>query len=269
MSGNDERRETDYADTMEALRRAESALPDFSSSYDGEISRLYEQIVNRPAFRYDPGSDPLYQSYREQMVTEGGRAMRDTMGQAAALTGGYGSTYAQSAGQQQYGLYLQKLGQAMPEMYQAAYERWKDQGDAMFRRLDTAAGLAESEYGRKRDRFNQAAALEQQQYERGEKSYDKLVALIGQSGYVPSDEELRKAGMNRAQADSLRMNYLQKNPLAMMMAGYWPSFGGGGGEAGGGGGSSSDSSEGPGPKEQVKLDANQRGSGGNGKRRRL
>ncbi len=266
MNGIDERREADYADTMEALRRAESALPDFTSSYDGEISRLYEQIVNRPAFRYDPGSDPLYQSYREQMVTEGSRAMRDTMGQAAALTGGYGSTYAQSAGQQQYGLYLQKLGQAMPEMYQAAYERWKDQGDAMQKRLDTAAGLADSEYGRKRDRFNQAAALEQQQYERGEKSYDKLAALIGQSGYVPSDEELKKAGMNRAQADSLRMNYLQKNPLAMMMAGYWPSFGGGGG--GGGGSSSSGGSASAGAKEQVKLAANQKGSGGNGKSRR-
>ena len=192
MNGIDERREADYADTMEALRRAESALPDFTSSYDGEISRLYEQIVNRPAFRYDPGSDPLYQSYREQMVTEGSRAMRDTMGQAAAL--------------------------------------------------------------------------EQQQYERGEKSYDKLAALIGQSGYVPSDDELKKAGMNRAQADSLRMNYLQKNPLAMMMAGYWPSFGGGGG--GGGGGTSSGGSASAGTKEQVKLAANQKGSGGNGKSRR-
>lgn len=265
MSGIDERRETDYADTMEALRRAESVLPDFTSSYDGEISRLYEQIVNRPAFRYDPGGDPLYQSYREQMVTEGSRAMRDTMGQAAALTGGYGSSYAQSAGQQQYGLYLQKLGEAMPEMYQAAYERWKDQGDQLHKRLDTASGLAENEYGRKRDRFNQAAALEQQQYERGEKSYDKLVTLIGQSGYVPSDEELKKAGMNRSQADALRMNYLQSNPMAMFYAGLWPSFGGSGG-GGGGGGSSSASTAGT--TEQIKLAANQKGSGGNGKSRR-
>ena len=74
MNGIDERRETDYADTMEALRRAESALPDFTSSYDGEISRLYEQIVNRPAFRYDPGSDPLYQSYDpDEKLREGFR----------------------------------------------------------------------------------------------------------------------------------------------------------------------------------------------------
>ena len=92
---------TEFDSTMEALRRAESALPDFTSSYDGEIRRLYDEIVNRPAFRYDPRSDPLYQSYRSQMVTEGERAMRDTMGQAAALTGGYGSSYAQGVGQQE------------------------------------------------------------------------------------------------------------------------------------------------------------------------
>ena len=38
----EERRESEYADTMEALRRAESALPDFSTSYDGEI-RIVEE----------------------------------------------------------------------------------------------------------------------------------------------------------------------------------------------------------------------------------
>ena len=124
----EEKTRTDYSDTMEALRQAESAVPDFSTSYDGEIARLYEQIVNRPAFRYDPVSDPLYQSYRSEMVSEGSRAMRDTMGRATALTGGYGSSYAERVGQQQYGLYLQKLGQMMPELYEAAYARYRDQG---------------------------------------------------------------------------------------------------------------------------------------------
>ena len=105
-----EKEKTEFDSTMEALRRAESALPDFTSSYDGEIRRLYDEIINRPTFRYDPQSDPLYQSYRTRMVTEGERAMRDTMGQAAALTGGYGSSYAQGVGQQEYELYLQRLG---------------------------------------------------------------------------------------------------------------------------------------------------------------
>ena len=70
MSGTgEEKRETEFNSTMEALRRAESTLPDFTSSYDDEIRRLYEEIVTRPAFRYDPLNDPLYQNYRTQAVT--------------------------------------------------------------------------------------------------------------------------------------------------------------------------------------------------------
>ena len=266
MSGLPEERNTsEYADTMEALRRAESALPDYSTSYDGEIQRLYEQIVSRPAFRYDPGSDPLYRSYRDQMVSEGSRTMRDTVGQAAALTGGYGSSYAESVGQQQYGLYLQKLGQAMPELYKAAFERYSAEGDALRADFDMAKGLADSEYGRRRDRFNQAAALEKQQYERGEKSYQKLVSLI----YQPSDAELRAAGMNRMQAQALRNDYLQRNPLALVLSGAWAAGVGGGGDDGGAySGGSASSATSAGTKEQTKLAANQKGSG-SGKKRRL
>ena len=120
-----------YGSTMEALRRAEEGLPDLSTSYDGEIRSLYEKIVNRPAFRYDAGSDPLYGMYRDSYVREGRMAMRDTIGQTAHLTGGYGSSYAQRVGQQQYGAYLQKLCDAMPELYGAALKRWQAEGEAL------------------------------------------------------------------------------------------------------------------------------------------
>jgi len=277
----EEKTRTDYSDTMEALRQAESALPDFSTSYDGEIRRLYEKIVNRPAFQYDPVSDPMYQSYRDRMVSEGGRAMRDTVGQASALTGGYGSSYAERVGQQQYGLYLQKLGQMMPELYEAAYARYRDEGADLQGQLTMARGLADSEYGRRRDRFSLAASMEQQRYDReqdawarGEKSYQKLVSLISQSGYMPNDQELQAAGMSRAQAEALRNDYLMKNPMAMMLSGEWPlaGIGGdGGGYAytGGSGGSKSSAtksgstkktgtkSSSPGPKDQAKLGGGQ------------
>ena len=250
-----ENEKTEFDSTMEALRRAESALPDFTSSYDGEIRRLYDEIVNRPAFQYDPRTDPLYQSYRTQMVTEGERAMRDTMGQAAALTGGYGSSYAQGVGQQEYELYLQRLGQVMPQLYKAAWERWSAEGDELKGLFDTTMELAQDELGREKNRYDMASQLEQQaykreqdrldremaldqmqyqraqtnyanalareklDYQRGEKSYQNMVSLISQSGYSPSDAELSAAGMSRGQADALRSSYLLKNPTAMLMSG--------------------------------------------------
>lgn len=100
---------TGYESTMETLRQAEQELPAFSSSYDDEIGRLYDKIINREGFRYDMNSDPLYMSYRDRYAREGRLAMKSTMGQAAALTGGYGSSYSQAVGQEQYGAYLNQF----------------------------------------------------------------------------------------------------------------------------------------------------------------
>ena len=98
---------------------------------DAELERLYAAITGRPAFSYDPASDPVYNSYAQSYQRRGRLAMRDTMGQAAALTGGYGSSYAQSVGQQQYDSYLQSLGEALPELYGMAWQRYNAEGDAL------------------------------------------------------------------------------------------------------------------------------------------
>ena len=255
---------TAYGSTMQALRRAEQSLPDFTSSYDGEIRRLYQSIVQREPFRYDALSDPLFEQFRDRAVSEGKRAMRDTMGQAAQLTGGYGSSYGQAVGQQQYGLYLQKLQEAMPQYYQAAYQRWKDEGDAMQAQLGAARGLAGDEYGRWKDRQSGAAALEQKGYDRTQDAYKNLAAAISGSGYVPEDSELRESGMTRARAEALRTEYLRSRKLLKS---------GGGGSSGGGvwAGSirsSSAKTSSAGSKEQTKLAANQKGASTQDKHRR-
>ena len=193
MSGiGEEKKETEYSRTMEALRRAESMLPDFTSSYDDEIKKLYDRIVTRPAFRYDPLSDPLYQSYRTQAVSEGERAMRDTVGKASALTGGYGSSYAQGVGQQQFDYYLQRLGQVMPELYKAAWEKWSAEGDDLYRRFDAALDLKQDEEGRARERYNQALAVEQQEYEREQDRLSREAAAE-QQAYQREQDRLNRA----------------------------------------------------------------------------
>ena len=227
MSTNEiEKEQTDaYGATMQALRQVQDALPDFTSSYDGEINRLYEQINNRKEFRYDVNSDPLYNMYRDRYVSDGRMAMRDTMGQAASLTGGYGSSYGQAVGQQQYDAYLQKLSALMPELYTAAYDRYAAEGDRLAGQLDTAAKLADKEYGRAKDKQNAAISLEKESYNRRWQSYQSLIDIIFKSGYQPSSEELEAAGMSQEQAEALRYEYLRANKLLPT----------GGGSSGGGG----------------------------------
>ena len=78
----------------------------YENNGDGELEALYQAILGRTPFQYRAQDDPFYRSYADQYVQNGRMAMRDTMGSAAALTGGYGSSYAQAAGQQQYDEYL-------------------------------------------------------------------------------------------------------------------------------------------------------------------
>ena len=185
-----------YAATMAALKQAEQELPDFSSSYDGEIGRLFEKIVQRPAFQYDPEGDPLFNSYRDRTVREGRLAMRDTMGQAAHLTGGYGSSYGQAVGQQQYDAYLQKLGDAMPELYGAALKKWQAEGEQLSSQFGAASALAERDYGRARDKAAMASQIEQKGYDRRQTAYKNLVEIISKSGYAPNSAEQTKLAAN-------------------------------------------------------------------------
>ena len=140
-----------YQDAMAKLNQAYANNPTYTPSYDDEIQRLYNEIVNRGKFNYDLLSDPLYQQYREQYVNQGNMAMMDTMGQAAALTGGYGSSYSQAVGQQQYNNYLNQLNQMVPEFYDRAFNYWQAQGQDLYNQYGLVSDMRDTEYGRYRD----------------------------------------------------------------------------------------------------------------------
>ena len=94
--------------------------PEYAGTYEGRLNELFDQISNRGKFSYDVSKDPLYGAYKDQYIQQGKLAMKDTMGQAAALTGGYGNTYGQQVGQQTYDAYLQNLSAVIPELYGTA-----------------------------------------------------------------------------------------------------------------------------------------------------
>lgn len=78
-------------------------------------------------------------------------AMRDTMARAAALTGGYGSSYSQTVGQQSYEASLSGLQSLAPQLYELAYQRYQDTGADMRENLSLLQALEEAAYGRYRD----------------------------------------------------------------------------------------------------------------------
>ena len=62
----------------------------------GKADAALEKWKNTGPFSYDPDSDSLYQTAKANAIANGKVAMQDTIGQASALTGGYGNSYATS-----------------------------------------------------------------------------------------------------------------------------------------------------------------------------
>ena len=81
-------------------------------------------------------------------------AMMDTMGQAQAMTGGYGNSFAQSVGQQAYQSHLQELNDIVPELYQMAYDQYAQEGQDMYNQAALMAQQEDRDYGRYQDAMN-------------------------------------------------------------------------------------------------------------------
>lgn len=138
----------------ERLAQLESQKPgDWTGGqYGQQMQEALDAIRKRKKFSYDLNGDALYQQYKDKYVQQGKQAMQDTVGQAAALTGGYGSTYGQAVGQQQYDAYLQNLNDVVPELYQLALSRYQMEGDDLKTQYSLLADQYQQEYGQYRDK---------------------------------------------------------------------------------------------------------------------
>lgn len=247
--------------------------PTYAGTFENQLNDIYNQIANREKFSYDVNADPLYDMYKDKYIQQGKLAMKDTMGQAAALTGGYGSSYAQQVGQQTYDAYLQSLSDVIPELYGMAYSQYQDEGDRLNNLYGMAGKQREAEYNQYRDAmqdynvnrelvrqqeetdYNRRLAEDELAWTRQQQEqetafnqqktyYSNLYAAILASGYTPTDQELTAAGMSRELADALKNMWARNNVQPVYSGGMdsvsAPSGGGssGSGKKSSGGGSS-------------------------------
>ena len=103
----------------------ETKTPTLDPAYNQKVA-LSDDILNQlknKKFSYDINGDALYHQYKNQYAQQGKLASQDTMAQAAAMTGGYGNSYAATAGNQAYQGYLTKLNDVIPELYHLPMKR--------------------------------------------------------------------------------------------------------------------------------------------------
>ena len=115
-------------------------------TYGESLKEALNKINNRDKFSYDLNGDALYQQYKNQYATQGKIAKQDVMGQAAALTGGYGNSYAATVGNQAYQSYLQNLNNIVPELYQLAYDKYNQEGQDLLDQYYLLSDRYKTEY---------------------------------------------------------------------------------------------------------------------------
>ncbi len=91
-------------------------------NYDNQkgYNQALSNLANQPKFSYDLSKDTLYNQMKDQYQVMGQQAMADTIGQASAMTGGYGNSYATTAGSQAYQGYMQQLNNNIADLYNLA-----------------------------------------------------------------------------------------------------------------------------------------------------
>ena len=144
---------SDSVTNADKLRNeADSKLQSHANSWNTDIMskdylEAYDTWQNRPDFSYDVNGDALYQQYKDQYINQGRLAMMDTMGQAAAMTGGYGNSYAATVGNQAYQGYLQKLNEVVPELYNMAYNMYQQEGEDLRYAYESKKDEYKTKYG--------------------------------------------------------------------------------------------------------------------------
>lgn len=123
----------------------------YKSNWSGTINNLMDKIVNQKDFSYDFNADPLYQQYKDQYTQLGKQAALDTQANAAALTGGFGNSYAATAATQANQQYLTQLNNVIPQLYSLAMDKYQMDTDKLYNQFSAVGNQEDREYGQYRD----------------------------------------------------------------------------------------------------------------------
>lgn len=140
----------------------ETTTPEYQKYLDMQKEYI-EKYLGRDKFSYDVNADELYNIYRKQAIDTAEKARRDTVAQAAGLTGGYGSSYATQLGTAAYNDIMKDTEAMIPELYEAALSKYNSEGEALLDKAQIAGNYA--------DMLKSA--------EEGEITADDILAMLG------------------------------------------------------------------------------------------
>ncbi len=160
---------------------------EYQSAYADQIQGVLKDWENTKDFQYDFNADPLYQLYKDQYIQQGNMAMMDTMANAAALSGGYGNSYASTVGNQAYQASLGELNNIIPDLYDRAYSKYRDDKNDKLQHMQVLQSLDDADYQKYQDTlsdyYNTLNYLQSQSQYLSESEYNKYLDKLEQWQY--------------------------------------------------------------------------------------
>lgn len=146
--------DSEYGKKLLEAEEALSSYKPFEYSNEGAFQNAQNALLKRDEFKYDVNSDEMYKAYKDMYERQGNLAMKDTVGQVAAMSGGYGNSYAQTAGQQIYQAYMDTLNDRIPELYSMALNKYQAEGDRLAQNYALLDAERQNEYNKYMDARN-------------------------------------------------------------------------------------------------------------------
>lgn len=221
----------------------------YTGQYDEAVNRLANEYASSNYGDFTRGQD--YADLAARYARNGQMAMKDTLGQVSARTGGLASSYATAAAANSYNDYMSKLEDAARSMYdsqqaeranklgvmrQAANDEYGRYTDALDRDL-TERKFAYTQQQDALDRdFNErkfAYSQEQDAYSRQQTAQKNAQALIQtylQNGIDPSQIDpdiLSASGYTAGTIQNLKDSYSAKSAYDSAAGNYGAGFSGG------------------------------------------
>ena len=131
------------------------AAPSYENRFQQRQQELLDAALNREPFSWSKETDPQWGSYKKSYLREGERATANALAQASAASAGRPSSYAVNAAAQAGDYYATKLNDAIPTLYQQAYERYLQDYQMKLSDLNAVNQQEQLDYAKYLDRLNQ------------------------------------------------------------------------------------------------------------------
>lgn len=136
------------------LYRTSGEKPKYTSRYSNAIKSTQNKIINKTPFDYDPQNDPRYQLYQKVYTQLGNDAYDRALSQNAIKTGGIVNTNATTSAMLAKNKYNAELAKIATNLYNDAYNEYKDSIAYEYDKLDMLNALEQSDYSKYKDELN-------------------------------------------------------------------------------------------------------------------